>query len=165
MRRSVKAAAKRALRLQIKEEVLAFIEATAADSPAVETGGILAGLGSLAVGEVVITKASPPGPQALTRHHYFSRDTIYCQGVLDQWVFESQGRVDYIGEWHKHFEVIPHPSFLDIATLRNIAVSSSYHVQQAILLIIGESNCRSSLKSFVIDAKGNCYTIDWIGVP
>jgi len=149
------------VKLRISSEVLNFIEVQSAKSTRVETGGIIAGNGSLESGGVLITHASDPGPKAVRRYGFFLRDVAYCQSVLDRWVAESGGAVDYIGEWHKHFETEPRPSHQDIETMQNIAASTDYHVSRAVLLIIGRSNSRRSLRTFVANTQGGMEQVEW----
>src|SRR5947208_1031615 len=110
-------------KLLIHTPVLDLIESMAAKATRAETGGVLAGRGDLTKGEVHVTNASEPGPKARSTMFSFSRDTSYCQQFLDRVAGETQGEVDYLGEWHKHHEVEPRPSSQDVATARNIALN------------------------------------------
>lgn len=138
----------------ITEKALCFIEMEAAKTKRIETGGIIAGKGNHEEGKVLITHASGSGPRAVRRRRSFMRDTLYCQGLLDQWAIQSKGEIDYFGEWHKHFEIEPRPSVLDLDTMQRIASDRNYHVEKAILLIIGVSNRRNSLRTFIIGSRG-----------
>ena len=144
----------------ITEKVLRFIEMEAAKTKRVETGGIIAGKGSHEEGKVLITHASNSGPIAIRRKRSFMRDTSYCQSLLDQWAIQSKGEIDYFGEWHKHFEIVPHPSELDLDTMKKIASDRNYHVEKALLLIIGISNLRDSLRAFIISST-EILEADW----
>jgi integrative and conjugative element protein (TIGR02256 family) len=148
-------------RLMIYSSVLDFIEKESARASRTETGGVLAGHGDLMKGEAQVTHASKPGPKARRTMFSFSRDTKYCQKFLDEIAANSDGRIDYVGEWHKHHEESPTPSSRDIITSTNIAKSSDYHVNQCLLLIIGRSNCRSSLRAFAVDRNGVVAEVLW----
>ena len=148
--------------ISISLEVIEFIEKESALSIKTETGGIIAGTGKIENKNVVITKASDSGPKAIKRHSFFSRDTKYAQSIIDTWASDSNGEIDYLGEWHKHLEVEPHPSFTDIETMRNIAQQSNYHISQPILIIIGESNNRKSLRLFIVNANGEIALVPWV---
>jgi len=147
--------------VSIAEIVLTFLEEQARCSGNQETGGIIAGLGSVEEGMVVISHASDGGPRASSSPTFFSRDTAHCQRIVDEWASHSSGNIDYLGEWHKHLEDDPKPSLRDLETLEGIARDPKYHVATALLLIIGNSNTRSSLRVFLIDAKGRCAPMDW----
>ena len=145
----------------IHSSVLDFIEQESAKASRTETGGVLAGHGDLIKGEVHITHASKPGPKARRTMFSFSRDTNYCQQFLDKIASQSHGQIDYLGEWHKHHEHLPRPSWRDIATSTDIALSSNYHVDLCLLLIIGRSNCRASLRAFMVDREGVTARVVW----
>jgi len=148
-------------RVAVTREVLDFLEYQAARASKHEVGGIIAGSGSVEEGLVVVWRASDAGPAASSTPASFSRDTPHCQALLDGWAAESFGRIDYLGEWHKHFESDPSPSRRDLSTLASIAQDHAYHVTVPILFIIGQSNNRSSLRVFLVDAEGCCAATDW----
>lgn len=147
--------------ISIKENVVDFLEQQARCGANQETGGIIAGLGSVEEGIVLISHASESGPTASRGPTFFSRDTAYCQRIVDEWASQSSGEIDYLGEWHKHFEDDPKPSARDLETLEGIVRDPDYHVTRALLLIIGNSNTRASLRMFLIDHKGRCAPMDW----
>jgi integrative and conjugative element protein (TIGR02256 family) len=149
------------LKVFIHEDALAFIEGESASSPHTETGGVIAGRGSLEMGEIHVTHASQPGPQARRTRLFFERDNVFCQQYLDEVARLTGGSVDYVGEWHKHQERVPHPSWRDTRTAAEIADNPDYHVNLCLLLIIGESNLRSSLRAFVVDAFGGVSKVKW----
>ncbi len=147
--------------LLITSEILEYIESEAVKAPEVETGGIIAGRGDVSTGDVCITHASDAGPLARRSRYRFARDTEHCQKLLDRWVVESGGTIDYLGEWHKHHESDPTPSPQDILTCRRIAASSNYHVTTVVLLIIGASDSRNSLHAYSVDCCGRTNRLQW----
>lgn len=148
-------------RVTIEEAVLEFIEAESRKSPRTETGGVVAGRGSLTEGRVVLTHVSGPGPRAKRTRYSFARDKEYCQAFLNRVAVESQGEVDYLGEWHKHHEAEPRPSGTDVRTAADIARSPDYHVGLCLLLIMGESDRRDSLRVFVVHPSGAFVKTRW----
>jgi integrative and conjugative element protein (TIGR02256 family) len=148
-------------RVCIHREAIAFVERESVGSPRTETGGVLAGRGSLEAGEVHVTHASEPGPGARRMRYSFARDTLFCQRFLDEVAIQTEGLVDYVGEWHKHHEVVPRPSWRDVRTAAEIADNPDYHVRLCLLLIIGESNRRSALRAFVVDEFGEVAEVAW----
>jgi integrative and conjugative element protein (TIGR02256 family) len=149
-------------KIAIEESVLEFLEAESLASPRTETGGVVAGRGSLDDGAVVLTHASGPGPRARRTRYSFARDKEYCQTFLDRVAVESGGEVDYLGEWHKHHEAEPRPSGQDIRTAADIAADLGYHVRLCLLLIMGASNSRSSLRVFVVYPNGMVLKAGWV---
>ena len=141
--------------------VVEFIEKEAGKAVVTETGGVLAGTGAITGGTVHVTHASAPGSRAKKSLLSFARDTTYCQRFLDRLATESCGEIDYLGEWHKHHEDAPRPSFRDILTATEIANSDDYHVDVCLLIVIGRSNRRDSLRSFIVDQDGDCLRVPW----
>ena len=103
--------------------------------PDVETGGILIGAGP-ADGTLTVAKASAPGPNARHRRYWFSRDTSFAQDWLDREYSRSDGRHDYIGEWHVHPSLHTPPSAVDRREMWKIARSRRNHVDQPVLIIV-----------------------------
>ena len=148
-------------KIAIRESILEFLEAESLASPRTGTGGVVAGRGSLADGEIVLTNASGSGPKARRTRYSYARDKEYCQAFLDRVAVESARKVDYLGEWHKHHESEPRPSGLDIKTAADIAAGPDYHVSLCLLLIIGASNSRDSLRVFVVHPNGVILKAAW----
>lgn len=98
-----------------------------------ETGGVLVGR---ATGEVItVTRASPPGPSAIHRPRYFSRDSAFLQRWLDGVCRATDGTDDYVGEWHVHLTLNAPPSPIDRRSLYRIARRSNYPTDKPLLII------------------------------
>jgi integrative and conjugative element protein (TIGR02256 family) len=137
------------------------IERESLSSPQVETGGVIAGRGNFLDNNLVLTDASLPGPNAIRKRHFFQRDHLFCQKFLDDVAADSNGERDYLGEWHKHFEIDPKPSATDLGTLTRIARNANYHVSVPLMLIIGISNLKESLRIFAVFNDGSFQKIKW----
>ncbi|MBX3037793.1 MAG: Mov34/MPN/PAD-1 family protein [Anaerolineales bacterium] len=148
-------------KILVSLEVIEFIEREAYLSRKTETGGVIGGIGRVEDKNVFITKVSNGGPNAIKKPFFFSRDTKYCQEIVNEWARNSNGEVDYLGEWHKHLEREPKPSSIDIETMKKISQSSDYHISQPILMIIGESNNRKSLRLYIINDKNEFKLASW----
>jgi integrative and conjugative element protein (TIGR02256 family) len=110
-----------------------------------ETGGILVGnvVGSVAfIGAVV-----GPGPRARHGRHSFTRDGDYAQYQLDILSTASNGRWDYLAEWHSH-GALAGPSLTDCRSMERISVNPAYKAPQPLLLIC----CRSGTTDWRLDA-------------
>jgi integrative and conjugative element protein (TIGR02256 family) len=149
------------VKIKIATSALEVIEKASVAAKYAETGGVLAGIGSIEQNEVIITNASLPGSKAKASRYFFQHDREFCQAFLDDLAAQTNGSIDYLGEWHKHFENVPNPSSTDIRTLTKIARNSDYHISFPLLLIIGQSNLRFSLRTFVIDNKEFFRPIKW----
>lgn len=146
----------------ISTDVIEFIEKNSSLYKTVETGGVIGGTGNVENNTAAIIKVSDGGPKAIRQRAYFSRDTNYCQSVIDEWAKASIGENDYLGEWHKHLEKSPHPSHKDIKTMQEIAKKIDYHINIPILIIIGISNKRDSIKLFLVNSRGNVEQAKWV---
>lgn len=78
-----------------------------------ETGGILLGKDSLEDGPTVLV-AGLPGPNAIRRPRFFSRDREHAQRLAD--VAWARDRAQWIGEWHTHPGGMPVPSEADLTS-------------------------------------------------
>jgi integrative and conjugative element protein (TIGR02256 family) len=125
-------------RVLIEPAVRASLVGHTRTKPEVETGGILLGRRTDAQ-TLLLTRASPPGPRASHRRFSFLRDTAFLQRYLDAAHARSEGKEDYVGEWHVHPALDAPPSRTDRHSLRRIARSSRYVVGEPVLLIVEHS--------------------------
>lgn len=102
-----------------------------------ETGGIL--MGHWEGSRVVVEDVSGPGPQAEHQSSGFRRDGDYCQQFLDRVVNESEGRLDYLGEWHSH-PLPSGPSALDVRAMQWVSKNERYAAPRPILLLCVRSS-------------------------
>ena len=121
-----------------------------------ETGGVLMGYMDEEHRTLVITYATDAGPHAKHGRSTFAKDIGYCQSQVNAWVARSNGREDYVGEWHRHPCMSTALSPTDRKSLTGIASSPAYHVTQPIMLIFGlpdhqeTKNFSVSAHSFVV---------------
>lgn len=108
----------------IEKEILSF--------GTVETGGVL--MGCITDDGITVEAISGPGPKAIHENFYFRADPNYIDMFIDMSYANSQGKWEYLGEWHTHPQTTPEPSIKDLISLEEIAESSDNF---AILLIIG----------------------------
>ena len=81
--------------------VLAVIRAEVRLSPKTETGGAL--VGYLArEGTLVITNACGPGPRADLGRTSVMIDGQHAAAFCTRMYKDSGGRLDYVGDWHRH---------------------------------------------------------------
>ena len=95
-----------------------------------ETGGILAGY--MEKGLFRIEHATGPGPKAVHTRASFLRDGEYCQAELDKIFAQTNGKIDYLGEWHSHPLAIG-PSKRDKDSMRDIAEDTRYAIPNPVL--------------------------------
>jgi len=98
----------------------------------IETGGVL--LGWWEKETLVVSIATNAGPNATHENFYFQADSNYIDMIIDMEHANSNGKVNYVGEWHTHPQVNPQPSQVDLVSLDEIVESSR---KPNLLLIIG----------------------------
>jgi integrative and conjugative element protein (TIGR02256 family) len=97
-----------------------------------ESGGML--IGYVDGGLLYLTHATPPGPRAVHQPDLFVRDGDYSQLVLEAALAESNGRHDYVGEWHSH-PFSQGPSSQDRISMKRIGEKASYACAHPALLL------------------------------
>lgn len=103
----------------------------------VETGGILMGFYDST--NIIITEASPPGPNAIHKKHSITFDTDYCQLFVNKVYIESGGSETYLGDWHCHESKRIKPSILDFNTLKKEYSNPENHTTCPIIIIVGSN--------------------------
>jgi integrative and conjugative element protein (TIGR02256 family) len=104
--------------------VLDTIRAEVKRAPRTETGGALAGY--LAPNNVLfVTHACGPGPRAELRRTSVLIDGKHASAFCDRVFQEHGGRVDYVGDWHRHPALSPlRASVQDLAAMLTIKESN-----------------------------------------
>lgn len=106
-----------------------------------ETGGVLVGHVD-AVGRTVITAMIGPGPRAFRTPARFRRDGEYAQREVDRLHRESDGRADYVGEWHSHPAAVG-PSGVDRGSMEWIGQNERYRREEPFLIIMQRIGART----------------------
>jgi len=119
----------------ITEEAIEVMRQEAATSGKVETGGILIGFRNES-GNIVVVKATGPGPNAVRTENRFEKDVEYCQQRLVEAAKSLVPRGQYVGEWHYHPHGNNEPSGTDIKSLSEIAEQINYATDEPIMVIV-----------------------------
>jgi integrative and conjugative element protein (TIGR02256 family) len=106
-----------------------------------ETGGVLVGHID-PDGRSRITAVVGPGPSALRTRNRFRRDGEYAQVEVDRLHRESDGRDDYLGEWHSHPQSVP-ASVVDRGSMEWIGTNERYHRDEPVLVIMQRTGDRA----------------------
>lgn len=116
----------------IEDEVLhrvATFRQLKADAP--EAGGIF--LGYRRGEHIHVVDATVPAPRDIRRRFSFTRQDPTHQTKATQGWQRSDGRLDYLGDWHTHPEPQPSPSSLDLHEWRKLCRSQRDAMLFAIL--------------------------------
>lgn len=104
---------------------------------AAERGGVLAGYRSGR--HWVITHVSPPSARSLGGLFWVRRDRRDAQRFINRVFAETNGAVNYLGEWHTHPEARPTPSACDRKMLCDLLASSRLEIDFLLGAIVGET--------------------------
>jgi integrative and conjugative element protein (TIGR02256 family) len=116
------------------EEMRGLIE----KSNSVETGGVLAGFKDER-GNLIIRKASGPGPKAVQTSLIFEKDIEFCQNFLNEIYSNSESKIVYVGEWHSHPSNNNKPSHTDLKSLSDISEQKDYLTEMPIMIIFSNT--------------------------
>lgn len=99
---------------------MSVIRAESRKARGIETGGPL--VGYLAEnGALIVTGAAGPGPRGRCEQYAVMIDGEYAQKFCDRAHHESCGRIDYVGDWHKHPGFSLSPSTHDVSAIKTMA--------------------------------------------
>ena len=108
-------------RVIVNAKCLSVIKDESRKAKGVETGGPLVGYVQEDREALVVVDAGGPGPRAALEKFSITIDGAYAQRFCDNCFNESNGRFDYIGDWHKHPGLSLNPSNQDIAAIKAMA--------------------------------------------
>lgn len=121
-------------RVRLPPGLRADMERLARETAPRETGGIL--VGRRQGGDVIVTAASGPGPNAKATEQLFERDGPFCQEFLERVAARSEIPVDYVGEWHSHPASDATPSPRDTRSLEDTARDPDYLTESPVMVIV-----------------------------
>lgn len=125
--------------LCIQKSVLNKIELEYRHAQYWETGGILFGKISRNRKTIFIEKAKSIKGKKLLSLTYI-RDGKKAQNAIDSLWAETQGELNYLGEWHTHPNISPIPSQRDKHTIVELtSEKKSNYFPYTILLIMGKN--------------------------
>lgn len=118
----------------------------------VETGGPLVGYVSVD-DALVVTHAGGPGPRAVRQRHSVLIDGRHAQVFCDTSRRESAGRLDYVGDWHRHPGWSLAPSRYDVEAMQTVARFEHCPIRNPVSLIYRRWPEKYTV--FVLDDEGN----------
>lgn len=105
-----------------------------------ESGGILLGGFIPTENKYIITDASVPNDDDLGGPTFFVRNHLKAQEIIDRCWKESDGKINYLGEWHTHGCKNPRPSITDKQLLKMIISDQSNVWNEIFMFILGRNN-------------------------
>ena len=100
-----------------------------------ESGGII--LGYLFSDRLEVIEIVPPSAFDLAGPRSFVRSRHRAQQAIDEAWARSQGRLNYVGEWHSHAEHAPSPSQQDKRMADSALTTTRMELDALIMVILG----------------------------
>ena len=124
------------LTIRLSNQVVNKLNSFYSSEKKYETGGILLGLFNHDF--IEITEAYKLKSDILSKFHY-RRNTKLAQKLVDKRWTETNGVVNYLGEWHTHPEMSSTPSCVDKITLANVLFRLEDKIPGVVILILGKN--------------------------
>lgn len=102
-----------------------------------ESGGVL--MGYIARNELKILDCTQPNIFDIHKRYNFIRNIFGHQFLINYKYKNSNGILNYIGEWHTHPEINPKPSKTDLITLMKIRKYKNVKFP-VIMIIVGQND-------------------------
>ena len=123
--------------LIIPQEILIFLKSYRQTGCKNECGGIIFATKQKDYDIYTIESCSEPNSDDLSNRFSFVRNKKRAQKLINKKWKNSNGEINYIGEWHSHPENIPTPSITDKTLWENIFVDKSSKFGITINIIVG----------------------------
>lgn len=104
-----------------------------------ESGGILLGKKQNGCYKYEITKITTPSKDDFSTPFSFIRSKKKAQKILNKEWQDSQGIVNYLGEWHTHSVANPIPSYVDRAFIRQLQKDRTNQFKHFFMFILGNT--------------------------
>lgn len=128
-------------------------------TPRTETGGPL--VGYIARNMVlIVTHASGPGPLAQLKPRSVLIDGAYAQRYCDEMLRKSNGRLDYVGDWHRHRGFSLRTSPDDVDAMKTMAEFEHCPIRHPVSLIYSRYPERVVVYTFrdgILEMTPHCF--------
>lgn len=102
-----------------------------------EKGGILLGQVLADYSQFIICDISEPCEQDKSGRCFFTRDKSNAQRIVNKNWIDTDGKVNYLGEWHTHPEICTKPSFIDKRLMYDCLHKNDNTFDDLFLIIVG----------------------------
>ena len=137
--------------IELTDAVLTILKKYAQEKEKNENGGILLGGYIPLENKYIITIVSEPCVNDQKGEAFFVRNKENAQIIINQYWKDSEGRINYLGEWHTHCCDRPYPSCVDKELLRMVIRDHSNVWPEIFMLILGRNRifylCMASVES------------------
>ncbi len=123
--------------LCIEDSVLKTLKKRCQNSQMNERGGILLGKVTEDYSQFTITEVSEPSVEDSSGPLYFHRNQARAQKIINQRWKESDGEINYLGEWHTHPQINPIPSGIDYLLAWESVYKNVTEIDTIFMIIVG----------------------------
>ena len=87
----------------------------------------------------IITNISTTNSKDRKGKYYFIRNKKQAQLVINKYWENSNGEINYLGEWHTHDEQYPTPSFVDKQLVKQMLNNKNIEINNVFMIILGNN--------------------------
>lgn len=124
-----------------------------------EAGGIIIGRENLSNENLIFEFITEPMKMDRRMPTRFYRDDSNHIKFFEKLYYDNNKIYAYYGEWHTHFEEIPHYSFMDLDNWRKISRDNPYAIQFHIIVGINKIVIWKMKKGNILPKK--VYEVEW----
>lgn len=144
------------LKLVIEDEVLSGIYKFNPINYKHENGGVLLGKFNKKENKYIITNISTTNSKDRKGKYFFIRNKKQAQMVIDKYWKISNGKINYLGEWHTHDDQYPKPSFVDKQLIKQMLNNKNIEIDNVFMIILGNDE---NLYICTIDSNKKIYKL------
>ena len=126
--------------LEIPPTSLKVFQAFSQGKQGLESGGLL--FGHFELPRVILDVVTAPVATDKQGQYHFEIDSKNADKEIQK---QFKAGHHFLGEWHTHPQVQPHPSPKDLQTIRNLFVNSRHELNAVIMIIVGSRQNHLSL--------------------
>lgn len=144
------------LKLIIEDEVLSSIYKFNLINYKHENGGVLLGKFNKKEKTYIITNISTTNSEDRKGRYFFIRNKKQAQAIINKYWKNSNGEINYLGEWHTHDEEYPNPSFVDKQLVKQMLNNKNIEIDNVFMIILGKNK---NLYICTIDGNKKIYKL------
>ena len=144
------------LKLIIEDEVLSSIYKFNPINYKHENGGVLLGKFNKKEKTYIITNISTTNSEDRKVRYFFIRNKKQAQAIINKYWENSNGEINYLGEWHTHDEEYPNPSFVDKQLVKQMLNNKNIEIDNVFMIILGKNK---NLYICTIDGNKKIYKL------
>lgn len=123
--------------IEVKKQALTILNQFDPKLFSFEQGGIL--LGEIFNDKIIISEIITPSNLDRNGRFFFIRSKNNAQAIINDYWDKSNGKINYLGEWHTHYQQHPLPSIQDDRTMKKIINKTLTELDFTILIIKGKN--------------------------